>query len=190
MDFREATADDVPQLTAMIRARGEWMTARNIRGGEGWSRRADSLARQAADPTFPVWVLVDGNRVVGCTSFYDAVPAWLWTDEADRAEPSIFLATSVTDPDYAGRRLACLMAWSALDLADRRGQKWVRRGTGPDPGLVRYYSEVQRFDLVRTGDFHGDTGYGLQRRAARQPHLAEWLAAGAVPAGAMPAGPG
>jgi hypothetical protein len=76
----------------------------------------------------------------------------------------------VTDPALAGQRLGALIAWSVLDLAARRGKEWVRRGT-TEPGLVRYYRDVQGWSVVREKEHKGFLFTGLARRSQLQPGL-------------------
>ncbi|OJF13121.1 hypothetical protein [Couchioplanes caeruleus] len=87
-----------------------------------------------------------------------------------RAQSAIFMATTVTDPAYAGRRIGCQLAWWVLDHAARTGQQWVRRGT-TEPGLVRYYRDVQGWEVVREKTRDGFTVTGLARRAQLRPGL-------------------
>lgn len=171
--MRPAQADDRPQIAALIRARAEWMRDRGLSGWEGWHDGADDLATQAGDETFPVWVLVDTGKdgVAGVTSLYEQASPLLWPDETERAQPSFFLATTVTDPAYAAHRPGSLIAWWALDRAAQQGRMWVRRGTGPYEGLVRYYRDVQGWSVVRTVEHQGMTAYALERRAELQPSL-------------------
>lgn len=145
----------------MIRARSGWLRER---GMPDWDDAADVLAAQAAQPGFPVWVLTDHDRVVGCTSLFEESLAWFWTD-AERAQAAIFMATTVTDPAYAGRRIGCQLAWWVLDHAARTAQQWVRRGA-TEPGLVRYYRDVQGWQVVREKTRDGFTVTGLTRRRA------------------------
>ncbi|MBX6390939.1 MAG: GNAT family N-acetyltransferase [Frankia sp.] len=175
--IRPAEADDEMPVAAMIRRRAEWMRDRGLPGWEGWYARAESLASQVRKPAFPVWVMAsDNGQIIACTSLFESCPAWAWTEE-ERAEPSIFLATTVTNPSYRTARPGALLAWWALDHAFRNGRTWVRRGVGPYPGLVRYYSEVQGWTLVRTVDRNDETWYFLQRRAEPQPQIHGLLAA-------------
>lgn len=157
------------------------MRERGIHGWHGWESSAEVLAAQAGDPSFPVWVMTgaDGG-IAGCTSVYEQSPPWFWTVD-EQAEPSFFLATTVTDPAFPGRRLGALMAWSVLDLAARTGREWVRRST-TEAGLVRYYRDVQGWDVVREKEHKGFLVTGMARRAEPQDGLAVCVAAGAVPA--------
>lgn len=166
--LRRATADDEKPVAEMILARSVWMRLRDVAGWDGWENAAPALAAQAADPGFPVWVLArEDGGIAGCTSLYEESPPWFWT-EAERAEPAFFMATTVTDPACAGQRIGARIAWSVLDLAFQTGRMWVRRGA-TEPGLVRYYRDVQRWDVVRTVDHKGVRFTGLARRAVPQP---------------------
>lgn len=166
--MRPANSGDVDQITALVRARALWLRDRGDANWQDFHDHAEVYAAQAADPDVPVWALArDDGRVLGITSLYTECPPFLFTEE-ERAEPSIFLATTVTDPEFAGQRLGCLIAWWVLDHAYRNGRTWVRRGTGPYPGLVRYYTDVQGWTLLRTVERKGMTAYGFQRRA--EPH--------------------
>lgn len=170
--MRPAHTDDQPGIAAMVRARAAWMRNRGLDGADGWSERADDLAAQAADPDFPVWACLQpdhDNRIVGITSLYTETPPWGWT-EAERAQPALFLATTVTHPDLAGQRLGCLIAWWSLDYAAHAGLQAVRRGCGYQ-GLLRYYRDVQGWRHVHTVDRHGVPAYLLSRRAEHRPDL-------------------
>jgi hypothetical protein len=168
--MRPASAGDQEPIAAMICARSAWMRQRGINGWDSWECSAGVLAAQAADPSFPVWVMTGtGGAVVGCTSLYGQSPPWFWTD-AEQAEPAFFLATTVTDPALAGQRLGALMAWSVLDLAARTGRRWVRRGT-TEAGLVRYYRDAQGWDVVREKEHKGFLFTGMARRAEVQAGL-------------------
>jgi hypothetical protein len=169
--FRRATADDEKPVADMIVARSAWMRQTGVAGWEGWEAPAPALAGQATDPAFPVWVLTregDG-AVVGCTSVFDESPPWFWTEE-ERAKPAFFLASTVTDPACAGQRTGALIAWAMLDHAARTNREWVRRGT-TEPGLVRYYRDVQGWDVVREKERDGFMVTGLARRAELRPAL-------------------
>lgn len=174
-EMRPASVEDQPEVGELIRARAQWMRERGMPGWEGWHEGADTLAAQAGDEDLPVWVLVDSDAqtVVGVTSVYDQASPLLWPNEAERQQPSIFLATTVTHPAYTEHRPGCLIAWWALDLAARQDKMWVRRGTGPYEGLVRYYRDVQGWRVARTVQHNGVTAYALERRAEPQPHLTE-----------------
>lgn len=168
--LRPAVDGDQEPIAAMIHGRSEWMRERGMNGWHSWASSAEVLAAQAGDPSFPVWVLTaDGGAVVGCTSLYEQSPPWFWT-EAEQAEPAFFLATTVTDPALAGQRVGALMAWAVLDLAARTGRRWVRRGT-TEAALIRYYREVQGWDVVREKEHKGFVFTGLARLAEAQPGL-------------------
>jgi len=57
-----------------------------------------------------------------------------------------------------------------LDLAARTGRQWVRRGT-TEAGLVRYYRDVQGWDVVREKEHKGFLFTGMARRAQVQAGL-------------------
>ncbi|MET9341855.1 hypothetical protein [Nonomuraea sp. NPDC003804] len=158
--MRPARVEDRPEIETLIRARAAWMRERELPGWEGWHGKAAELAAQAGDPAFPVWAMTgDDGQVVGVTSLYEQSSPLLWPDEAERAEPAIFLATTITDPALSSQRPGSLIAWWALHQAAAQGRTWVRRGTGPYPGLVAYYRDVQGWSVVRTVE------HGLGRRA-------------------------
>jgi hypothetical protein len=164
--MRPASAADQEPIAAMIRARSAWMRRRGIHGWDGWESSAEVLAAQAADPSFPVWVMTgaDGG-IAGCTSLYEQSPPWFWT-EAEQAESAFFLATTVTDPALAGQRAGALMSWSVLDLAARTGRRWVRRGT-TEPALVAYHatSRAGRLSGRRSTRGSGSPGWPDVRRS-------------------------
>jgi hypothetical protein len=167
--LRRATADDQKPVAAMILARSAWMRQNGVSGWDGWESSAAVLAAQAADPAFPVWVLAGESGIMGCTSLYEESPPWFWS-EAERAETAFYLATTVTHPALAGQRIGAQVAWSVLDLAARTGRKWVRRGA-TEPGLIRYYRDVQDWNVVRTVNHEGVVFTGLARLAEPQPGL-------------------
>ncbi|WP_326830333.1 GNAT family N-acetyltransferase [Streptosporangium sp. NBC_01810] len=170
--MRPATDGDIGPIADLIRARADWMREREIEGWDGWRENADMLAGQAGISDIPVWVLVHtaAATIAGVTSVFENTPSLGWPDEAERAESALFLATTVTDPSYARHKPGSLIAWWALHQAALQGRSWVRRGTGPFPGLVAYY-ETQGWQVVRTFQQSGVTGYALARRAEPQPHL-------------------
>jgi predicted N-acetyltransferase YhbS len=175
------TADEEP-IARMIRARSAWMRERGVSGWDSWEASAPRLAAQAADPVFPVWVLTAGEdgEVAGCTSLYPQSPPWFWT-EAEQAEPALFMATTVTSPAFAGQRLGALIAWAALDLAARAGRTRVRRST-TETGLVRYYRDVQGWQVVRQMERQGFLVTGMEREAGPQHGLPVRIADAGVPA--------
>jgi hypothetical protein len=87
----------------------------------------------------------------------------------------LFLATTVTDPAFSGQRVGALMAWSVLDLAARTGRRWVRRST-TEAGLVRYYRDVQDWDVVREKEHKGFLVTGMARQAEPKDGLPVRLA--------------
>jgi len=176
--MRPACVGDQEAIAVMIRARSTWMRGRGIVGWDSWESSAEVLAAQAGDSSFPVWVMTAANGVVaGCTSLYEQSPPWFWT-EAEQAEPCFFLATTVTDPAFSGQRAGALMAWSVLDLAARTGKQWVRRST-TEAGLVRYYRDVQGWQVIRVMERQGFTVTGMARRAERRDGLPVRLAVAA-----------
>ncbi|MFE2722365.1 hypothetical protein [Kitasatospora sp. NPDC059327] len=135
---------------------------------------AEVYGSQAGDPTFPVWVLEhEAEGVVGCTTHFgnEVLPPWGFTEE-ERAEPTLFLATTFTAPNP--HRLGRLIAWWSLDHAAQQGLRWVRRGTGQEQ-LSRYYQEAQGWDLLRVAERHDVKVYMLQRQAERVLGLADMM---------------
>jgi hypothetical protein len=176
--MRRATAADRESVEAMMLARARWMRDNGVRDGDAWADAAPELAAQACeDPTY-MWVLLDGGRVIGSTCAYDETPPTGWT-AAERAESAIFLATTVTDPAYRHLKPGRLIALWALDHAARSGAEWVRRGTTED-GLVRYYRDVQGWELMHSVPVGDRTVHMLGRRAEPVPHLPE-LTPGILP---------
>ncbi|MEU9126618.1 GNAT family N-acetyltransferase [Kitasatospora sp. NPDC048540] len=169
--MREATAADAGPIAEMVRARSAWLSARGL--GQ-CADMADEYGSQAGNPAFPVWVLEhETGGVVGCTSHYgnEALPEWAFTDE-ERAEPSLFLATTFTVPN--AHRLGRLIAWWSLNRAAGQGLTWVRRGTGQER-LSRYYQEAQGWEPLRVADRRGAKVYFLQREARPMPELADLM---------------
>lgn len=114
-----------------------------------------------------MWVLVDEEQVVGCTSTYTESPEWGFTEQ-ERDVPALFLASTWTWP--TDRRLGWVLARWALDHAARTGQDVVRRGTFA-PGLVRYYTQVQGWAAVREVERRGKTCTFLSRPAQLRSDL-------------------
>ncbi|KOX13895.1 hypothetical protein ADL05_18165 [Nocardiopsis sp. NRRL B-16309] len=142
MQIRPARADDHDGVEAMVARRVEWMSDNGLASSP---EIAQAMAGQAAEADTPMWVLVDGGQVVGCTTAYSESPEWGFT-ETEREIPALFLASTWTWP--TGQRLGWVLARWALDHAARTGRKHVRRGTFA-PALVRYYTEVQGWTVVR-----------------------------------------
>jgi hypothetical protein len=172
--MRPGADGDQAEIAEMIRLRAGWMREHGLDGADGWGGKAESLAAQVTDPDIPVWVCTQtdaDDRVVGITSLYTETPTWGWT-EAEREQPAVFLATTVTHPALAGRRLGCLIAWWTLDYAARTGCEHVRRGCGYHE-LMRYYRDAQGWQLAHTVERRGVTAYLLTRPAVRQPDIAD-----------------
>lgn len=164
MQIRPARADDHDGVAAMVVKRVEWMIARGLRARP---EVAAAMAEQTADDT-PMWVLLDDGQVVGCTSAYTESPEWGFTEQ-ERTVPALFLASTWTWP--AGRRLGWVLARWALDHAACTGRQVVRRGTFA-PELVRYYTEVQGWAVVRQVERRpGKVCTFLSRPAERRPDL-------------------
>ncbi|MFF5265490.1 hypothetical protein ACFY4C_41995 [Actinomadura viridis] len=80
--MRLAHESDQCGIAAMIRRRDEWMLAR---GWPGFGDRIEAMASQAGDPGFPVWVLIRGQEIMGCTMLFDELPQWCFTED-ERSE--------------------------------------------------------------------------------------------------------
>ncbi|SIO88998.1 GNAT family N-acetyltransferase [Nocardiopsis sp. JB363] len=157
--MRKATTADTPGVASMIRARCGWQEDQGL---ESWRDLVDDLAGQAGGGT--MWVLVDGERIVGCTTVMTQAPPKDWTPE-EAAEPALYLFTTVTDPAYRKHKPGTLIALWAVDQATQQGRQWVRRGCF-FPELVKYY-ETQGFSLVKEQDRRAGHLYLLARRAER-----------------------
>ncbi|MFW5415255.1 hypothetical protein J0910_01100 [Nocardiopsis sp. CNT-189] len=166
LQMRPATAEDAGAVAAMVRRRAAWMQERGLRTS---SDIAETLASQAGDPDWPVWVLHDEDgALLGCTTVLEESPQWCFT-EAERAEPALFLASTWTLPSD-GRRYGRLIARWALDRAAHQELRHVRRGCFHER-LAAYYTEVQGWELLRTLQRRGRTAYILTRPAEPQPDL-------------------
>lgn len=163
--MRRADAGDREPIAAMIRRRDAWMLARGLPGfGDG----VETMAAQAGDPVFPVWVLERGGEVLGSTTLFDEAPAWCFT-EAERSAPALYLASTITAPS-GGLRLGSLIAWWALDHAARSGRRWVGRNTF-EPALMRYYRDAQGWSVLRELERRGRPCWTLAREAEHRPDL-------------------
>ncbi|WP_230479840.1 GNAT family N-acetyltransferase [Nocardiopsis kunsanensis] len=125
------------------------------------------MAEQAGDEAVPNWVLLDDGKIVGCTSIYTESPPWAFTEE-EQAVPALFLASTWTVPN--NRRLGWTLALWTLDHAVRKGHREVRRGTFA-PALVRYYTDVQGWSILRQVERRGKTCTFLARAAEERPDL-------------------
>ncbi|AXI76899.1 GNAT family N-acetyltransferase [Peterkaempfera bronchialis] len=172
--LRRATADGRGPVEAMMPARARWMADNGLADAEAWRRSAPELAAQACEEPTYMWVLLDGERIAGCTSAYDETAPTGWIRQ-ERAESAVFLATTVTGPDYRRFRPGRLIALWALDHAARMGVEWVRRGTTKD-GLVRYYRDVQGWERRYSVPVGERTVHMLGRRAERVPELPQLMA--------------
>ncbi|MFF5716607.1 GNAT family N-acetyltransferase [Streptomyces buecherae] len=149
-----------------------------------WPRTEEdvrTVASQAASPRFPVWVLTEGEQVIGCTTLFTSTPEWGWTRQ-ELEQSAYFLATSFTHPAYRREELGRLMAWWAVDRAARQGITWVRRGTYVER-LMRYYRDVQGWELVHTPQRKDRTVYLMARRAERIPALDTLIEDSGAPTG-------
>lgn len=166
LQMRPAVGDDAEGIATAVRHRVEWMHKRGLKSS---SDIAETLASQAGDPEWPVWVLCDeGGTVLGCTTAFDWSPDWAFTSE-ERAEPALFLASTWTQPSD-GARYGHLIARWALEHAAATGALHVRRGCFHER-LATYYRNVQGWGLLRTLERRGRTAYILTRRADPQPDL-------------------
>lgn len=173
--MRRATTTDRAAVERMMLARTRWMREAGLQDADAWEQAAPELAAQACQVPGRAWVLLDGDRVAGCTSAYDETPPLGWT-ESERAESALFLATTVTDPAYRHLRPGRVIALWMLDHAARTGIAWVRRGTTEDR-LLRYYRDVQGWELRHSVPVGDRTVHMLGRRAEPVPCLPELMAA-------------
>ncbi|WP_017616400.1 hypothetical protein [Nocardiopsis salina] len=163
MEIRPAVADDAEGIEDMVSRRVQWLEERRV----GVSlRAAAAMAEQAGDET-PNWVLLDDGEIAGCTTTYTESPAWAFTEE-ERDIPAVFLASTWTVPN--DRRLGWVLARWALGHAARTGHQEVRRGTFA-PELVRYYTRVQGWTVLREVDRRGKVCTFLTRAAEVRPDL-------------------
>ncbi|ASU58166.1 GNAT family N-acetyltransferase [Nocardiopsis dassonvillei] len=157
--MRPATEADTSAVASVITARCDWMEERGL---ESWREAVADLAGQAAAGF--MWVLEDEDRVVGCTTVTEHAPPKDWTpDEAD--EPSLYLFSTCTHPDYREHKPGTLIDLWAVDRAAREGRQWVRQGCF-FPELAKYY-QGQGFALIREMDRASGHLYLLARRAER-----------------------
>lgn len=90
--------------------------------------------------------------------------------------------TALDDSRRAGtRRVGCPIAWWTLDHAARTGYEHVRRGCGYHE-LMRYYRDIQGWQLAHTVDRRGVTAYLLTRPAERMPDIADRIIEQYLPA--------
>lgn len=165
MEIRPAVADDAEGIEHMVAQRVRWLEERGV---EVSSRAAAAMAEQAGDAETPNWVLLDDDgTVVGCTTTYTESPAWAFTEE-EQDLSALFLASTWTTPNE--RRLGWIVARWALDHAAQSGHREVRRGTFA-PELVRYYSHVQGWSVLREVERRGRVCTFLTRSAEVRPDL-------------------
>jgi hypothetical protein len=160
LTMRPAADRDKAAVEAMIGARCDWMEERGL---PSWRASLDDLVSQTANPCGDVWILeLNGSGVVGRTTLQEQGPPWGWTDE-ERAEPALYMTTSVTDPAFRDLKPGTAMAHWAVDHAARAGLKWVRRDCA-FPGLAGYYLS-QGYDLVREAEHGRHRLFMMARRA-------------------------
>ncbi|MEU1674820.1 GNAT family N-acetyltransferase [Streptomyces roseifaciens] len=181
--MRRATKADVLPMADLIRSRATWMIRHGLDGGDDWEQpeRARSIAERAADGHTPVWAMIDEDdrSLAGFTTLRPETPPWGWTD-AERAAPALVLMNTFTDPDQRSERTGALMAWWALGHAARTDKEWVRRACTSET-LVRYYRDVQGFEVVRSVRREGVLTYLLAREAEVIPGLPVLTSADAIP---------
>lgn len=165
---RMAVEADSAAVEAMTRARAAWLMERGL-DGQGWADFAPTYGGQAADPHLSMRVMEHEGCVIASTCLFDESPSWFWTEE-ERAQPAYFVASTVTDPSYAGARIGELLLNWVVDHAARTGRSWVRRGAF-EPGLIHYYHHVQGWPIVRSMERSGRTVVGFARPAHLQPDL-------------------
>ena len=147
LTMRAAAGTDKTAVEAMLSARCDWLEDRGL---PSWRASLDDLVSQTENPCGDVWILeFDGSRVIGRTTLQEQGPPWGWTD-AERAEPALYMTTSVTDPAFRGMKPGTMMAHWAVDRAAQSGAEWVRRDCA-FPELAKYYLS-QGYDLVREAE--------------------------------------
>ena len=162
LTMRPASAADSVAVRAMISARCDWLEERGL---PSWRSSLDDLVSQTGNPCGDVWVLeLGGSRVIGRTTLQEHAPPWGWTDQ-ERAEPALYLTTSVTDPAFRDIKPGTLMAYWAVDRAAQMGAEWVRRDCLV-PELAKYY-QTQGYDLVREAEHKGHRLFMMARAAER-----------------------
>ena len=146
----------------MIGARCGWLESRGL---PSWRPALDDLVSQTDNPCGDVWVLeLDESRVIGRTTLQEHAPPWGWTAQ-ERAEPALYMTTSVTDPEFRSLKPGTLMACWAVDRAAHLGAQWVRRDCLV-PELAKYYL-TQKYDLVREAEHKGHRLFMMARKAER-----------------------
>ncbi|MDT3396313.1 GNAT family N-acetyltransferase [Streptomyces sp. B1866] len=167
-EMRPAVDRDHEAITGLIAARNRWFEDRGIvpNVADG-SLAATLIGDRAEDGRRPLaWVLCEDGQVLGCTVLLSDIQAWGWTDQ-QRAEPSLLMLGTYTDPAHRHDKPGRLMAWWSVDYAARLGGvRWVRRVTFADR-LMRYYRDQQKWNLVDTVIRDGRHAYLMQRRAER-----------------------
>jgi hypothetical protein len=164
--MRPASVADSAAVRTMISARCDWLEELGL---PSWRSALDDLVSQTGNPCGDVWVLELGcSRVIGRTTLPEHAPPWGWTDH-ERAEPALYMTTSVTDPAFRGIKPGTLMAWWAVCRAAQVGAGWVRRDCLV-PELAKYYL-TQGYDLVREAE-HKNHRLFMMARAAEQLDLA------------------
>lgn len=168
--MRLASAADIAQVADLVSARCNWMEERGL---PSWRDAVEDIAGQCDNPEGDVWVLehAEHGGVVGRTVVQDQGPPWGW-DDAERAEPALYLSGSITDPALRAERPGTLMAWWAVDRAAQHDIPWVRRHCH-FPGVARY-NETQGFALVREEQRTNARLYMMARRAERLD-LSAWF---------------
>jgi hypothetical protein len=160
--MRLAAGSDRAAVRSMIAARCDWLEERAL---PSWRPSLDDLVSLTDNPCGDVWVLeLDGSRLVGRTTLQEHAPPWGWT-ERERAEPALYMTTSVTDPAFRAMKPGTLMAWWAVHHAAWAGAAWVRRDCLV-PELAKYYL-TQGYDLVREAEHKGHRLFMMARRSER-----------------------
>ncbi|GAB3172537.1 hypothetical protein GCM10027059_42190 [Myceligenerans halotolerans] len=162
--IRPAFPHDRSAIENLILARSAWLEQRGL---ETWRDAAGAIAALANDHDSGMWVVQDGNDIIGTTTVQaEAPPEWT-PDEA--AEPALYLFTTATHPAWRHHRIGTQIAWWATDLAARQGAHWVRRGCYFEQ-LADHYKQ-QGYSLVRTTQRKTRTLYLLQHPAQHRDDL-------------------
>lgn len=157
--MRPSCAADRDQVRELILARCAWLEERGL---PSWRPSLDDLVEQCDNPGGEVWALEMDGRIVGRTTVLEGGSPIGWTD-AERAEPALYLYTTVTAPSLRHMKLGTLIALWAVDRTARLGAAWVRRGCLASE-LARYY-QSQGFVLVREVEYQTHRIHLLARRA-------------------------
>jgi GNAT superfamily N-acetyltransferase len=161
---RQACPDEFGVVMELLDDSISWLRGKGLdqwSGWRAWPTKMDPSLRRG-----DVWLLCDGNDLVGTVTVELAGDPDFWT-EAELAEPAAYVSKLAVRRSHAGRELGSLLLDWASDHAFRHGCRWVRLDAWKtNPGLHDYYLD-RGWTYLRTSSDPRRLSGALFQTAAR-----------------------